>query len=145
MADKVKVLVADDEQNVVDFIADLLSQSHFEVSKAFNGKGVLDSLQKSQPDIILLDITMPDMNGFEVCEAIRKSPEHASLPILMITGNEDETAIVKALESGADDYITKPFKNENLVHKIETLLDQAKSNELPSRHYLSKLQSEKEI
>ncbi len=143
MSEKIKVLVADDEQFVLDFLNDLLSTSGFEVLKAVNGKEAIESISRDKPQVLLLDITMPDMDGFKTCEQIRKRPENDSLVIIMLTGDGHESAIVTALESGADDYVTKPFKNEELVGKIQSLIERAKSGVLPSQHYLQKIRGSK--
>ncbi len=133
MSNNPKILIADDEQFVTDFLKDLLAASGFQALAAVNGKEAINAVSSEHPDLILLDITMPDMDGFEVCKAMRGKAENSSMPIIMLTGDANESAIVQALEHGADDYITKPFKNDELIEKIRHLLSEAEKKSLPSQ------------
>ena len=101
-----KILIVDDEERMVRFIRLNLEHDGFVVAEAFNGKQALQRLRDSTPDLILLDVMMPDLDGFEVLEMIR---EISSVPVIMLTAKSEEDDRVHGLEKGADDYITKPF------------------------------------
>ena len=114
-----KILVVDDEERIVRFIRLNLEHDGFVVVDAFNGKQALQRLRDATPDLILLDIMMPDLNGFEVLEMIR---EISSVPVIMVTAKGEEDDRVHGLEKGADDYITKPFSPRELVSRIKAVL-----------------------
>ena len=142
MEQKVKVLVTDDEEVMRKLLSQILSASGFEVLTASNGKEAVESVKRNQPQVILLDLTMPELDGFEACSQIRKDSENHNIPIIMLTGRGEESAIVSALDRGADDYIGKPFKPEVLNQKINVLLVKAKTGTLPSQLFRKKLQTE---
>jgi DNA-binding response OmpR family regulator len=104
--DRRRILVVDDEERMVRFIRMNLEHDGFQVSEAFNGKQAIQRLRDINPDLILLDVMMPDIDGFEVLETIR---EASNVPVIMLTAKGEEDDRVRGLELGADDYITKPF------------------------------------
>ena len=112
-----KVLIVDDEKAIVDILKYNLEKNGFETLEAYDGKQALDLARKQDPDIILLDIMLPCMDGFEVCKALRD--EGNNVPIIMLTAREDETDKVFGLETGADDYITKPFSIRELLARVK--------------------------
>ena len=112
-----KVLIVDDEKAIVDILKYNLEKNGFETLEAYDGKQALDLARKQDPDIILLDIMLPCMDGFEVCKALRD--EGNNVPIIMLTAREDETDKVFGLETGADDYITKPFSIRELLARVQ--------------------------
>ena len=114
-----KVLVVDDEERMVRFIRLNLEHDGFVVVEASNGKQALQRLRDVTPDLILLDVMMPDLDGFEVLEMIR---EISSVPVIMLTAKGEEDDRVRGLEKGADDYITKPFSPRELVSRIKAVL-----------------------
>ena len=116
---KYRILVVDDERRMVGFIRLNLEQDGFEVIEAFNGTEALDRLRDSLPDLILLDVMMPDIDGFEVLRTIR---EISQVPVIMLTAKGEEDDKVKGLELGADDYITKPFSPRELVSRVKAVL-----------------------
>jgi two-component system KDP operon response regulator KdpE len=116
---KYRVLVVDDERRMVGFIRLNLEQDGFEVIEAFNGTEALDRLRDSLPDLILLDVMMPDIDGFEVLRTIR---EVSQVPVIMLTAKGEEDDKVKGLELGADDYVTKPFSPRELVSRVRAVL-----------------------
>ncbi len=118
-----KLLLVEDEANVVSFIKRGLTEEGFEVSVAFDGKSGLNMFQESSYDFVILDIMLPEMNGIEVCKAIRK--ENSSMPILFLTALGTAENIVHGLGIGADDYLVKPFKFIELVARIRTILRRA--------------------
>jgi len=122
MADALKrrrILVVDDEERMVRFIRMNLEHDGFQVSEAFNGKEATQKLRDVTPDLILLDIMMPDLDGFEVLETVR---EISTVPVIMLTAKGEEDDRVRGLELGADDYITKPFSPRELVSRVKAVL-----------------------
>lgn len=114
-----KILIADDEKNITDIIAFNLQKEGFEVVCAQDGQQALKLFEEKNPDLVLLDIMMPVMNGIEVCSQIR---EKSQVPIIMLTARADEVDKVLGLETGADDYVTKPFSISELIARIKANL-----------------------
>ena len=123
---KYRVLVVDDERRMVGFIRLNLEQDGFEVIEAYNGSEALERLRDSLPDLILLDVMMPDIDGFEVLRMIR---EISQVPVIMLTAKSEEEDKVKGLELGADDYVTKPFSPRELVSRVKAVLRRGSSFE----------------
>ena len=117
MADK--ILVIDDEEPTVQLIAMLLDRRGFEVIKAYRAEEGLRKAYRYQPDLVLLDIMMPDMDGWEVCKRLR---DMSDVPIVFLTARDDVKDVVKGLEMGADDYIVKPYDNDELVARVRAHL-----------------------
>ena len=114
-----RVLVVDDEERMVRFIRMNLEHDGFQVSEAFNGKQAIQRLRDIKPDLILLDVMMPDLDGFDVLEMIR---EISSVPVIMLTAKGEEDDRVRGLELGADDYVSKPFSPRELVSRVKAVL-----------------------
>lgn len=114
-----KILVADDEIPIQKILKYNLETAGFEVLIAGNGKEALDIAQKEKPDLILLDIMMPYLNGFEVCKSLKSDEEAKHIPIIMLTAKGLESNEKKGLELGADSYITKPFSPRKLVELVK--------------------------
>lgn len=112
------VLVVEDEANIVDILTFNLEREGYRVLSAYDGQAGLETAQKEKPDLILLDLMLPKINGFEVCRTLRDSGD--TVPILMLTAREEESDKVKGLELGADDYITKPFSIRELMARIKS-------------------------
>jgi len=132
-----KILAVDDEQAILDFTDQQLKSLGFEVIKVSKAGQVVETVINEKPDLILLDVSMPDGDGVSVCKKLRENPNYDSVPIIMLTGLVDESVIVSALEGGADDYITKPYKKDELLVKVNGLLRKAEEGVLP-RQLLSK-------
>jgi DNA-binding response OmpR family regulator len=113
------ILVVDDEERMVRFIRLNLEHDGFQVVPAFRGYQALDALRQEMPDLVLLDVMMPDLDGFEVLKLIR---ETSSVPVIMLTAKGEEDDRVHGLELGADDYITKPFSPRELVSRVRAVL-----------------------
>ena len=113
-----KILIVDDEKAIVDILEFNLKKEGYETLKAYDGREGLRMAQANGPDLILLDIMLPYMDGFEVCKALRDAGDN--VPIIMLTAREEETDKVFGLESGADDYITKPFSMRELLARVKT-------------------------
>ncbi len=116
-----KILVVDDVANNVKLLADVLTVKGYDVKTAASGRDALKCVSAEKPDLVLLDIMMPGMNGYEVCEAIRADPASRMLPIVLITAL-DTSERVKGLEAGADDFLTKPFNQPELLARVKSLL-----------------------
>lgn len=114
-----KILVIDDEEPTVQLIAMLLERRGFEVIKAYRAEEGLRKAYRHQPELVLLDIMMPDMDGWDVCKRLR---EMSDVPIIFLTARSDVKDVVKGLEMGADDYIVKPYDNDELVARVRAHL-----------------------
>jgi len=117
--DRRRILVVDDEERMVRFIRLNLEHDGFQVSEAFNGKEAIQKIRDVTPDLILLDVMMPDIDGFEVLETVR---EVSQVPVIMLTAKGEEDDRVRGLELGADDYVTKPFSPRELVSRVKAVL-----------------------
>jgi len=122
----VKILIVDDEPDAVELVAYNLKQAGFQVVTAADGASALDKVHKHQPDLIVLDVMMPELDGLEVCKLLRKDPATAGIPILMLTAKAAEVDRILGLELGADDYVTKPFSPRELVLRVRKLLARGK-------------------
>ncbi|GAB4536190.1 MAG: response regulator transcription factor [Anaerolineae bacterium] len=114
-----KVLIVDDDRVLADVLAFTMRREGFEVSRAFDGQSALERWVEVQPDLIILDVNLPRLDGFTVCQRIR---EQANTPIILLTVRDEEDDIVHGLELGADDYITKPFSPRQLVARARSVL-----------------------
>ena len=117
-----KALIVDDDRVLADVVAFTLRREGFDVIKAYDGRSAVQRWVEEQPDIILLDVNMPEMDGFSVCKQIR---EQSDIPIILLTVRGEENDIVKGLEIGADDYIVKPFSPRQLVARTKAVLRRA--------------------
>src|SRR5512137_1186507 len=117
--DRRRILVVDDEERMVRFIRMNLEHDGFQVAEAFNGRQAVQKLRDVSPDLILLDVMMPDLDGFEVLQMIR---EVSNVPVIMLTAKGEEDDRVRGLELGADDYVTKPFSPRELISRAKAVL-----------------------
>jgi len=117
-----KILVVDDEKDLVELIAYSLLKEGFSVIKAFDGETALNLVRGESPDLMILDLMLPGIQGIEICKRIRRSQEHSTLPIIMLTAKGTELDKVLGLEMGADDYMTKPFSVKELLARVRSLL-----------------------
>jgi adenylate cyclase len=122
MSEPAKILVVDDQPQNVRLLADLLGAKGYTVSTAASGADALDQVRKAQPDLVLLDVVMPGMTGYEVCRRIRESPDTAMLPVVMVTSLDPGEERVKGLDAGADDFLTKPVNQAELLARVRSLL-----------------------
>ena len=122
---KEKILVIDDEEVTVSLLATLLEMNDFEVVKAYRAEEGLRKAYRTHPDLVLLDIMMPDMDGWDVCKRLR---ELSDVPIIFLTARTDKEDIVRGLEMGADDYVIKPYDNDELVARIRAHLRRMPKN-----------------
>ncbi len=117
-----RILIVDDEPNIVISLEYLMKREGWETTVAADGEAALAALEKAPPDLVILDVMLPRMNGFEVCRLIRADPRWAKLRILMLTAKGRDTEVEKGLGLGADAYVTKPFSTKDLVAQIRALL-----------------------
>ena len=117
-----KVLIADDEANIVISLEFLMKREGYAVSIARDGPTALAAIRSTKPDLVLLDVMMPGLSGFEVCQAVRADESLASVKILMLSAKGRDTDIAKGQAMGADAYMTKPFSTKELAEKVRELL-----------------------
>lgn len=125
---KSKILVVDDEPHIVELVKFNLEKESFEVETAFDGRNALLSVANRRPDIIVLDVMLPEVDGFEVCRTLQKNSETSDIPIIMLTARAEEIDKVLGLELGADDYMTKPFSPRELVARVKARLRRTAKN-----------------
>ena len=119
-----RVLIVDDEPNIVISLEFLMKREGFEVSVARDGSEALERIRGERPDLVVLDVMMPKLNGFEVCQAVRAAPALAQTRIVMLTAKGREAEMNKGLALGADAYIAKPFSTRDLVARVKSLLEE---------------------
>ncbi len=124
-----KVLVVDDEPNVLRSLAQYLTIEDFTVETASNGMEALEKVESFVPELILLDVMMPGMDGFEVLDKVKANPDHAHTPIIMLTAKDQSADVLKGYQSGATSYLVKPFNLDELVETINQVLAQARQGE----------------
>ena len=131
-----KILVVDDERSILDLLEMILKKEQFQVATASDGKSAMALFDSFKPDLVLLDLMLPDINGHDLCRGMRKNRRD---PIIMLTAKNDIVDKVLGLELGADDYITKPFDTRELVARIKAVLRRLQKNEADDRKVLSHL------
>ena len=119
-----RVLVAEDDSDIAMGLRDNLEFEGYEVIVAEDGEAALNAATQQQPDLILLDLMMPEPNGFEVCKMLRADPTYANIPIVIVTAMDDNESKETAYGAGANDYLIKPFRMDALAQAIETLIGQ---------------------
>ncbi|GAB4361594.1 MAG: hypothetical protein Kow006_32480 [Gammaproteobacteria bacterium] len=117
------ILIVDDEPNIVLSLEFLMKKEGYQVYTAQNGEEAMTIIREIKPDLVLLDVMMPRMDGYEVCEAVRQDAELESVRIIMLTAKGREVERQKGLSLGADDYITKPFATRDLVEKVSEFME----------------------
>lgn len=128
----IKILLVDDEQDILEIVGYNLEQEGYQIITASNGKEAVSKAKKETPHLIIMDVMMPEMDGMEACENIRKIPELNSTIITFLTARNEDYSQVAGFDAGADDYITKPIKPKLLVSKVKALLRRLKNDEKSS-------------
>jgi DNA-binding response OmpR family regulator len=121
-----RILVVDDEPDIVALIRLKLMREGFEVVEAHNGEAAIKMVTRSRPDLIILDIMMPGMNGWEVNERLKANPEYRDIPVIMLTALDELDEQFKSLQAGVRDYVTKPFNFDELVSSVRRVLSEEK-------------------
>ncbi len=124
-----KILVVDDEPTIVRLMEFILARQGHEMIVAVNGEEALEKIKTHQPDLVLLDIMMPRIDGYEVAQKLRADPQTAALPIIMLSAKAQDEDIRRGVEVGVDEYITKPFTPDHLVHVVSQYLGRIKATE----------------
>jgi two-component system alkaline phosphatase synthesis response regulator PhoP len=125
----IKILLVDDEADILEIVGYNLSQEGYQIVTAANGKEAVAKAKKELPQLIIMDVMMPEMDGMEACEIIRKMPELSNVIITFLTARNEDYSQVAGFEAGADDYITKPIKPKLLVSKVKALLRRLKEED----------------
>lgn len=129
-----KILIVDDEMKIVEVVKSYLENSGYSVYEAYNGKEALDKFEKVNPNLVILDLMLPDITGEEICKALRKK---SRVPIIMLTAKVEEEDVLKGLNIGADDYVTKPFSPRQLAARVEAVLRRASDALVPLSSLIS--------
>jgi DNA-binding response OmpR family regulator len=119
-----KILIVDDEPSIIVPVQFLMEQNGYDVLVAFSGEEAMEVIEENQPDLILLDIMLPVIDGFEVCQRVRENPQWNKIKIILLTALGSDANVEKGLALGADAYITKPFSNIEIVDKVKELLEE---------------------
>ena len=118
-----QILVVDDEENIAHSLNFLMEKAGYSVRLAADGEEAIEAIKEAPPDLILLDINMPRMNGYQVCESVRANPEWKDIVIVMLTAKGRDIEREKGLAMGADDYIIKPFSTQEVIEKVRGILE----------------------
>ena len=122
MNQKPKVLIVDDEPFNVDYLQQRLEDCDYHLLTAFNGREALEKIESQQPDLILLDLIMPVLDGFAVLAQVKADPVLRDIPIIIISAEKDSRSVVKGIKQGAEDYLTKPIDEVLLIQKLKEFL-----------------------
>ena len=128
---KEKILIVEDEKDIIKMLEYNLKKEGFKVIDARDGEDALDLALREHPNLVLLDLMLPGMDGFEVCKALKKETKTASIPVIMLTAKSHESDKVVGLELGADDYVSKPFSVRELIARMKAVLRRAAEKEKP--------------
>ena len=139
-----KILIVDDEKDILELLSYNLEKEGYQVSTALNGVLALDIAKKIKPDLIILDVMMPEMDGISTCSELRKIPETQNSLILFLTARSEEYSELAGFNAGADDYVTKPIKPKLLISRIKALLKRNKNNESSSSIKIEDIEIDKE-
>ena len=123
-----KIFIIEDEPSIIQLVQHILEKNGFIISSSLNGNDGLKELKKFQPDLLLLDWMLPDLSGIEICKNIRKDNSFKNLPVIMLTAKGEEEDKIKGLDSGVDDYLTKPFSFNELMARIKAVLRRSNPN-----------------
>jgi DNA-binding response OmpR family regulator len=132
---KPKILVVDDEPDVIELVAFNLRSAGFDITSAENGEEALRKARLCAPDLVILDLMLPEVDGIDVCKMMRRDPVTAKVPIIMLTAKAAEIDRVLGLEMGADDYVTKPFSPRELVLRVKNLVKRANPDSPAAERY----------
>ena len=127
MGPKKTILVVDDEPDMVTIISGILNSGEYNVRSVYNGRQVFSQLQEERPDLVILDITMPEMDGFEVLRRLKAAPETSAIPVILLTGKGQYQDVLTGYELGTDYYMSKPFTGTQLINGVRLFLGDGNS------------------
>lgn len=130
-----KILTCDDETNIVRLIQVNLEKAGYDVVTAYNGRECLEQVAKEHPDLIVLDLMMPEMTGFEVLEKLKASPETADIPVIMLTARAQDQDVLRGWQAGVECYLTKPFTPNELIAFIKRIFSVEATDEQDDKRY----------
>ena len=119
---KNRILIVEDEESLLKLESILLSSKGYNVTGVMDGRSALDEISANPPDLVILDIMLPELDGFEVCRHIKENPATKNIPVVMLTAKKNSQDYARGMEMGADAYMTKPFKSAKVIETIEGLL-----------------------
>lgn len=131
-----KILTCDDEKNIVRLIQVNLERQGYEVATAYNGRECLEKVAEDKPDLIVLDLMMPEMTGFEVLEELKKNPETQNIPVIMLTARTQDQDVLRGWQSGVECYLTKPFNPIELLTFIKRIFAMEEQKPVEKRYEL---------
>jgi len=131
-----RILVVDDEPDILGVVTYQLSREGFRVSTAVNGRAAIEAATAEVPDLIVLDLMMPELDGYETLRLIRDNPRTSRIPIVLLTARDEDEQKIRGLELGADDYVTKPFNARELVLRVQAVLRRTTAEPVVSRRIL---------
>ena len=135
MQTKKKILIVDDEKQLVSLVGLHMKMSGYEVLSANDGEEALVIVKEERPDLIILDLMLPKIDGWEVCKRLRAEGSMGNIPVIMLTARSESEDKLKGFECGADDYVTKPFSPRELVARVKRVLARSKNGPSPSKRY----------
>ena len=133
MTDSTYILVVDDNHENLKVVGNFLKEKNYKIAMATDGKSALKILENNSIDLILLDIMMPEMDGFEVCRQLKENPSTRDIPVIFLTARTETEDIVKGFQLGGVDYITKPFSMEELLYRIKAILKRTSGTTIPKK------------
>ncbi|MBM3333928.1 response regulator [Candidatus Sumerlaeota bacterium] len=119
---KKRILVADDEEDVKEIIARILETQGYAVVTAYDGLDAVEKIRSEKPDLVLLDIMMPVLDGYEVCKRIQQDEQTANIPVVFLSAAADQEAVTRGMNAGAKDYVVKPFEPKKLLEKVNKVI-----------------------
>jgi two-component system phosphate regulon response regulator PhoB/two-component system alkaline phosphatase synthesis response regulator PhoP len=131
------IVIVDDEEDILELVSVNLKKSGFQVKEFADSKGFFRFLKNKKPDLIILDLMLPDMDGFEICKVLKKDNKYMNIPVIMLTAKADESDKIVGLEIGADDYITKPFSPKELIARIKAVLRRFEAKKTASKEIIT--------
>ena len=132
---KYNVLIVDDDPQAIQVLADILGNCGYDIGFAMNGKQALDYIRIEKPDLILLDVMMPEMDGYETCSILKRDPDFSDIPIIFITAKVETTDVVRGFDVSGVDYILKPFNNNELKSRIKTHLELKRAQDVLKKSF----------
>ena len=124
------ILVVEDDHDVNDLVCDALDEAGYNVHSAFDGDEAMNACSEMRPDVILMDIILPDRDGIELCRALSQNEDTRSIPVIMLTGKQDLSSKLSSYIAGARRYITKPFAVDDLIYQVQRTIHQQQSDDI---------------